>query len=100
MPGRSALAARLRKQSVDTVDRALKELIALGAVHVEHRKEGMRQLTNRYLVRTTHPGGRTDAAPPGRNSAAGPAPAAAPGRSAAAGPGRMDAAPRAADLRP
>ncbi len=37
MRGRPLLAARLRKASTDTVDRALKELVAAGAVAVEHR---------------------------------------------------------------
>ena len=37
---------------VDSVDRAMKELVGLGAVSVEHRREGTRRLTNRYLVRT------------------------------------------------
>jgi Holliday junction resolvase len=30
----------------------MKELVGLGAVSVEHRRDGTRQLTNRYLVRT------------------------------------------------
>jgi hypothetical protein len=37
MPGRALLATRLRKGSRDTVDRALEELVAAGAVAVEHR---------------------------------------------------------------
>ncbi len=36
MPGRALLAARLRKGSRDTVDRALKELVAASAAAVEH----------------------------------------------------------------
>src|SRR3954447_21795635 len=49
------------------------ELIAVGAVAVEHRRDGTRQLTNRYFVRTTpQPGGRTDAAPPARGFRAHP----------------------------
>src|SRR4051795_4648584 len=67
MPGRTTLARRLHKHSTDTVDRALKELVALGAVAVEHGRDGARQLTNRYLVRT------------GRPHAATPIPAAVPG---------------------
>lgn len=39
MPGRATLARRLHKTSTDTVERALKELVALGAVTVEHRFE-------------------------------------------------------------
>ena len=114
MPGRSTLARRLRKQSVDTVDRAMKELVGLGAVAVEHRRDGTRQLTNRYLVRTLlEKGGRSDAAtpgtpaaPPAAVSASVSSAAAAPGRNSAAGgtvaagPGRSDAAPRAAGMRP
>ena len=34
MPGRALLAKRLHKASRDTVDRALKELVAIGAVTV------------------------------------------------------------------
>lgn len=64
MPCRStSLASQLRKNSVDTVDRALKELQALGAVTVERRRDGERWLTNRYHVRTGPPG-RADAATP------------------------------------
>lgn len=56
MPGRSLLAARLRKASTDTVDRALRELVAAGAVAVEHRHDPRRgQLTNRYLLRSSPP---------------------------------------------
>lgn len=101
VPGRSTLARRLRKQSVDTVDRAMKELVGIGAVELEHRRQGTRQLTNRYVVRTARPGGgRTDAATPSRNPAAGPTDAAGQSRTSAAGPGRADAATPAAELRP
>jgi hypothetical protein len=114
MPGRSTLARRLRKQSVDTVDRAMKELVGLGAVSVEHRRDGTRQLTNRYLVRTLPAkGGRSDAAapstpaaPPAAVPASVNSAATLPGRNSAAGgtgavgPGRSDAAPRAAGMRP
>jgi hypothetical protein len=67
MPSRALLARRLKKASVDTVDRAMKELVALGAVHVERRRNGRRNLTNRYHLRATDPAvaesrGRTDAA--------------------------------------
>ena len=50
MPGRATLADRLHKTSKDTVDRALKELVAVGAVAVvavEHRHRHGRHLTNR-----------------------------------------------------
>lgn len=57
MPGRALLAARLRKASTDTVDRALKELIAVGAVTVEPRRDrACGQLTNRYLLPGSPPG--------------------------------------------
>jgi hypothetical protein len=74
MPGRATLARRLRKKSTDTVDRAMHELVAVGAVRVEHRYAGRQRLTNRYHVRTSRPesskrvgdastgGGRTNAA--------------------------------------
>lgn len=55
MPGRATLARRLRKKSVDTVDRALKELVAIGAVSVEHRYDGAQRLTNRYHLHTSQP---------------------------------------------
>jgi hypothetical protein len=32
MPSRATLARRLRKRSVDSVDRAMKKLVAIGAV--------------------------------------------------------------------
>ena len=92
MPSRATLARRLRKRSVDTVDRAMKELVTLGAVRVERRHDGKQNLTNLYHVRTTDPG-RADAATPaaarpGRADAAGdrPKPAATPGRRRAVSP--------------
>jgi len=84
MPARATLATRLHKTCTDTVDRALKELVALGAVVVEHRRRASGEhLTNRYHLMNTPPGARStglDAAP--------------------AGGGRRDAATVAADLRP
>lgn len=77
MPSRATLAARLHKKSTDTIDRALRELEALGALAVEHRATGTgRALTNRYHLLTSRPGidgtdidrrsgrGRKEAAPP------------------------------------
>jgi hypothetical protein len=62
MPSRATLARRLRR-SVDSIDRAMKELVAAGAVVVERRQRGGAQLTNRYHLRTTQAGGgRMDAA--------------------------------------
>ena len=56
MPARTTLAARLHKKSTDTVDRALAELVALGAVQVEPRWAARQRLTNRYRIRTSRPG--------------------------------------------
>ena len=115
MPGRKLLAARLHKRSTDTVDRALKELVAVGAVVVERRRTGRTNLTNRYHVMTSPPSrpgkpgrGRNasgDCADPGSsssasdpaNSSAAPEPG---GRRGAATPGRSDAAGLAAGERP
>ncbi len=69
MPSRRLLAQRLRKRSTDTVDRAMKELVAVGAVVVERRRRGPVNLTNRYVVRTDVPGSSAGApagAPGGR----------------------------------
>src|SRR5215213_8559309 len=55
MPGRRLLASRLHKRSRDSVDRALKELVGIGAVVVQHRRKGPVNLTNRYIVRSTPP---------------------------------------------
>src|SRR3954467_859254 len=55
MPSRAVLAARLRKRSKDSVDRALKELVRVGAVVVQRRRDGKLNLTNRYVVRSTPP---------------------------------------------
>jgi hypothetical protein len=57
MPGRATLARRLRKRSTDTVDRAMRELVGIGAVRVEHRYSRRQRLTNRYHVQTTKPAG-------------------------------------------
>jgi len=46
MPSRSTLARRLRKRSTDSVDRAMKELVGIGAVRIEHRYDGPQRLTN------------------------------------------------------
>jgi Helix-turn-helix domain len=69
MPSRSLLARRLHR-SVDSIDRALRELVDHGIVRVEHRHVGRKTMSNRYHVRTSAPGplatqmrGRTFAAP-------------------------------------
>lgn len=119
MPGRALLASRLKKKSTDTVDRAMKELVEIGAVVVERRRRGQVNLTNRYHLVSKAPG-RREPAPGvrhrpctqgGRRSAAtsvggGSGTDAATrsdssrgGRDAAATPGRTDAAMVAADLR-
>src|SRR4051812_23038608 len=115
MPGRALLARRLRK-SVDTVDRALRELTTAGVLEIERRHDGNRHLTNRYHLRTNEPAGssRTDAATPGpeaqANDSSGRTHAATPvtaqdtgpadDRSTAATPRRTDAARVAAPVRP
>ena len=55
MPARSTLARRMHKKSTDTVDRAMRELVELGAVVVQNRFDGGQRLTNKYLVRTSRP---------------------------------------------
>ena len=47
MSSRTTLAGRLLTKSVVTVDRALAELVQLGAVQVEHRCADQQRLTNR-----------------------------------------------------
>jgi hypothetical protein len=84
MPSRATLARRLKKRSVDSVDRAMRELVAVGAVVVERRRRGRQNLTNRYHVLTTAPGGRSHAAT-NAAEAGGRARSATPGRTVAAG---------------
>lgn len=127
MPGRALLATRLKKKSKDTVDRALKELVDIGAVVVERRRRGPVNLTNRYHLVCSPPGrrsasvrGHRPCTRGGRNSAATPTdagtpsvaatsalaeeggriPAATPGRTNAATPGGTVAATVAAPVRP
>ena len=97
MPGRATLARRLRKKSVDTIDRAMRELVAIGAVTVEHRYDGPQRLTNRYHLHARRPGGssndcdassgsgRTDATTPHTSDQADLGFAAGGGRNYAAG---------------
>jgi hypothetical protein len=54
MPSRGLLARRLHR-SVDSIDRALRELADHGIVRVEHRQAGRRTLSIRYHVRTSSP---------------------------------------------
>ena len=83
MPSRSTLARRLRKKSTDSVDRAMKELVGIGAVRIEHRYDGAQRLTNAYHLRTSRPGRTEPPTPAGggrRKSAATPARSARGGR--------------------
>jgi hypothetical protein len=57
MPSRRLLAERMRR-SVDSVDRAMRDLETAGLVRVEHRRSGRKNLTNRYHLRTTDPAER------------------------------------------
>jgi len=108
MPGRALLARRLHR-TVDTVDRALKELTTAGILTIEHRTQAGRTLTNRYHLRTHDPEspvgcsggeGRTAAALSHTNVLVEGVGAASGGRTGAAPPSRSPAAPRAAPLRP
>ena len=76
MPARSTLAQRMRKKSTDTIDRAMRELVELGAVVVQHRFDGGQRLTNKYLVRTSRPRDASGASRGSRTVAATPKPAA------------------------
>jgi hypothetical protein len=87
MPSRATLARRLRKRSTDSVDRAMKELVGIGAVRIEHRYAGAQRLTNAYHVRTSRPPRNDPPSPPdrgGRKSAATPTQAVRGGRTDAA----------------
>ena len=103
MPSRALLATRLHR-SVDSIDRALRELSGAGIVRVEHRRTGRVNLSNRYHLRTTPPrangGSRKSAATPTDASARDRNGAPAPGRIFAATPGRNPAATVAAQVRP
>lgn len=102
MPGRALLAQRLRKRSKDTVDRAMIELVAIGAVRVERRRQGRQNLTNRYHLMSTPPGTRRQQTPsrPQRSTPAASAVTARGGRKDAATPGPTSAATVAAGMRP
>jgi hypothetical protein len=68
-PSRTTLAKRVGK-SVDTVDRALAELVDVGAIVVDRRDEQGRQTTNEYRLAFVRPRGRRNAADEGRTDAA------------------------------
>ena len=103
MPSRALLAGRLHR-SVDSIDRALRELSSTGIVRVEHRRAGRVNLSNRYHLRTTparaNGGSRGSAATPTDASARDRNGAATPGRAFAATPGRNPAGGVAAEVRP
>ena len=68
MPSRALLGRRLHR-SVDSIDRALRELPSAGIVRIEHRHDGRQYRSNRYHLRTSKPhvggeGGRRRAALP------------------------------------
>ena len=50
------------RRSVDSVDRAMRDLETAGLVRVERRRRGRENLTNRYHLRTTNPADRRPAA--------------------------------------
>ena len=103
MPSRALLATRLHR-SVDSIDRALRELSSTGIVRVEHRRTGRVNLSNQYHLRTSPPGknggSRNSAATPINPGAGDRDGDAAPSRSSAATPGRNPAGRVAAQLRP
>ena len=88
IPGRKRMAQRLGC-SVDTIDRAVAELLACGAIEREHRYVEGRQTSNAYVVRRIPPDeGGTSAAPEGSGTDA-----AGESGTDAAGESRTDAAP-------
>ena len=103
MPSRALLATRLHR-SVDSIDRALRELSSTGIVRVEHRRTGRVNLSNRYHLRTSPPrangGSRNSAATPTNPCAGDRDGDATPSRTSAATPGRNPAGGVAAQLRP
>ncbi|MDX6256641.1 MAG: hypothetical protein QOJ11_2975 [Frankiales bacterium] len=106
MPGRATLARRLRKRSTDSVDRAMRELVEIGAVHIQHRYAGGQRLTNLYQLKAVRGrpdeegGSRTFAATPSAEPAVPSVPVEGGGRTDAARGSRNAAAGVAATLRP
>ena len=85
-PSRAALAVAMGVRSVDTIDRASRELIEVGALAVEQRFIGKEFTSNRYMLFFAAPEKAAENRPAGRMDAA-------TGYSTdAATPGRMDAA--------
>jgi hypothetical protein len=106
MPGRATLARRLHKKSTDSVDRAMRELVEIGAVHVQHRYAGGQRLTNLYQLKAVRGGTREEggsrksAATPGQHPPEPSLPEEGGGRTDAARGSRSAAAGVAANLRP
>lgn len=70
-PGRKTIAKDLGDVSLDTVDRTIKELVAVGALEIESRfSEGGHQSSNLYTIHFVRPPSRTDAAEGSRTDAA------------------------------
>lgn len=67
-PSRKTLAERMGT-SIKTIDRAMAELGAAGAVTVEVRMREGRQTSNRYVLHGDPPGGGTDVSPLVRSDA-------------------------------
>jgi hypothetical protein len=106
MPGRATLARRLHKKSTDSVDRAMREPVEIGAVHVQHRYAGGQRLTNLYHLKavrgpsSTEGGSRKSAATPGQDPEGLSVAGEGGGRTDAARGSRNAAAGVAAHLRP
>lgn len=98
MPSRALLGRRLHR-SVDSIDRALRELSSAGMVRIERRRSGKQFLSNRYHVRTSAPASKPPEARGGRTSAPTPTMPGSGSRRTAATPGRTSAASVAAELR-
>jgi len=88
---------------VDTIDRAMRELVTIGAVTVEHRYDGPQRLTNRYHLHARRPDGASNdfdaSSGSGRPDAATPQASDQPDLASAAGGGRKNAAGVAAPVR-
>lgn len=100
MPGRATLARRLHKKSTDTVDRALRELVDIGAVRVEHRHSGKQRLSNRYHLITDTPVDAAKAEPGSRTNATTPPPSKVADRSETCDDGDGDGRGRAGAATP
>ena len=71
-PSRRTLAARMQVRSADTVDRALRELVAVGAVTVQHRRdESGAPTASLYRLHVVPAGVAANLRPPSRTDAAG-----------------------------